>query len=167
MGYARFISLYYFLNLSVPAIWLVAIYPPLRHLPGSMCSDMGFSGYLTQEQETALTVAASFALKYRSHATVDESSQKGLMLLKMLTVLLAFLSNQKNTGITLIVLYSLMFVAIQPPRFRGAQKIEHLNPMAMKNRVRSPETKEEARRVWVVAFWADWCEVRSARTRRL
>lgn len=45
---------------------------------------------------------------------------------------------------------------MQPPRYSGASNIEHLNPVSMKTRVRTPETKEEARRVWIVAFWADW-----------
>jgi thiol-disulfide isomerase/thioredoxin len=158
MGVARFVSLYYLLNFGVPLMYLGFIYPSSRYEPASQCLTLGFSNYLTQEQETALMVFFTYLLKLRSHATIDESVQKLFMLLKLATVLFAFLSGEKSTGITLGAMYSVMFMGLQPPRFKGASNIEHLNPVAMKNRVRSPESKAEGRRVWIVAFWADWCE---------
>jgi len=51
-----------------------------------------------------------------------------------------------------------MYLSIQPPKFTGASQIEYLNPVSMKSRVRTPKLKGDQKIVWVVAFWADWCE---------
>lgn len=51
-----------------------------------------------------------------------------------------------------------MFITIQPKKFSGASQIEHFNTISFKSRVREASDKEDAKTVWVVAFWADWCE---------
>ena len=54
--------------------------------------------------------------------------------------------------------YSILFLTIKPPKFTGASSIEYLNPVSLKSRVRTPKQKSDKSTVWVVAFWADWCE---------
>mmetsp|Transcript_17256 Transcript_17256/g.35548 ORF Transcript_17256/g.35548 Transcript_17256/m.35548 type:complete len:265 (-) Transcript_17256:63-857(-) len=153
----RLFSLYYIINFSLPVLFLIFVYPKHRNARGLKLTSLGFTGVLTQEEEWVMMIVGSYLLKFRNHSTIDESVQKAFMHLKMLTLALCFQCN-RTLGIYLSVGYAIAYVSIQPPRFTGASQIEYLNPVSMKSRVRTPKSKEDQKTVWLVAFWADWCE---------
>ncbi|GMI16284.1 hypothetical protein TrLO_g11942 [Triparma laevis f. longispina] len=151
----RFLSLYYFTNFLVPLLYFVLIYPKYR-TDGNL-QAIGFSTVLNKEEEWIAMMVGTYLIKFRRHATIDESVQKFFMHLKVLSLALTFDCN-RQMAYYLIGLYSVMFVTVQPGKFQGAQRIEHLNPVSLKSRVRKPEGAADKSAVWIVAFWADWCE---------
>ncbi|GMH82111.1 hypothetical protein TrVE_jg12981 [Triparma verrucosa] len=152
---SRFLTVFYAANFIVPILYFVIVYPKYRK--DGQLQQIGFSTVLTTEEEWVAMLFGSFMLKFRHHATIDESVQKFFMHLKMLSLALTFGCNRRM-AYYLIALYCVMFVTIQPGKFQGAQRIEHLNPVSLKSRVRKPTSTADKSAVWLVAFWADWCE---------
>jgi len=153
-------SPYYVLNAVTLLAFYTKIYPAYRNTsPHSLHHKTGFTGnpFIHQEAELVFVLLFSFFSKYRRCATADEALQKLISHLKVLTLLLTYFTYPRLCY-TVLGLFTAMYFVVKPERYQGPQNIVQLNGASFDRRVRNPAEESDRKMVWIVAFWADWCE---------
>mgnify|MGYP000073410763 FL=1 len=158
---SRFLNPFYVVNTSVLLTFFLYFYPPLRN--SSNTSLHNHTGFIpiegcSQELELVGVLFFSFCSKYRRCSTADEVVQKAIFHTKLLSLLLIwFISHQKTYW--LLAVYVGMYFVVKPGKYRGPEEVTYFNSMTFETRVRNvPSDSPDRKTVWIVAFWADWCE---------
>jgi len=159
MSAGRFFTLYYVLNFATLLAFAMVVYPPLRGLNTSLANHAGFMGWgkLTQEMELIGVLLFSYVSKYRRFASADEAVQKCIFHCKLLALILTWFAHKRYTY-SLFSIWVLMYFLVKPAPYRGPSNITYLNSTDFETRVRDPQSPEDKSNVWIVGFWADWCE---------
>jgi len=125
----QFTHLYYITNYAVLAAFFGYMYPFILR-PAALDTPtgkkklqaMGYTSF-TGEQEVLGMVLLSLALKAKRCRTGDEFLFKVLMHAKILSLLLSYVAESQVTLGALVVVYVLMFVFVQPPKYKGERKV--------------------------------------------